>query len=240
MTQTILAVDDNANALKLLTDYLSEQEFRVVTASDGRVALGVLEAESPDLILLDVMMPNMDGYQFIGRIRRTSSIPIIMVTAKRQEEDVIRGFELGADDYIIKPYRMRELLMRIRAVLRRSGEREQSDIITIGDFTFNPQTRQVTVCGKAVNLTEAEYLLLNKLAASADPKGGMPHTPIHRAKLSTTLVQHSFSGTDSTLKIHIRNLRQKIEPDPVNPIYIETVFGIGYRLRTSQGELNRK
>ncbi len=225
MTQTILAVDDNENALKLLVDYLSEQNFRVVTASDGRLALGVLEAESADLILLDVMMPNLDGYQFIGRIRRTSSVPIIMVTAKRQEEDVIRGFELGADDYLIKPYRMRELLMRIRAVLRRSGERELSEIITIGDFTIDLQTRQVTVRGTAVDLTEAEYLLLNKLAESAD-------SAVPRAKLSTALVQHSFSGTDSTLKIHIRNLRQKIEPDSASPVYIETVFGTGYRLRT--------
>ncbi len=225
MTQTILAVDDNKNALNLLTDYLSAQEFRVVTASDGRVALREVEAKSPDLILLDVMMPNMGGYQFIGRVRRTSNIPIIMVTAKRAEEDVIRGFELGADDYIVKPYRMRELLMRIRAVLRRSGGRDEDKIITIGDFTFNQQTRHVTLCGKGIDLTEAEYLLLDKLAESAD-------VPVNRAKLSTTLIQHSFSGTDSTLKIHIRNLRQKIEPDPAKPVYVETVFGLGYRLKT--------
>lgn len=225
MTQTILAVDDNENALRLLTDYLSKQEFNVVTADNGRAALGTMETAQPDLILLDVMMPQMDGYQFIGRIRRTSSIPIIMVTAKRKEEDVIRGFELGADDYIIKPYRMREMLMRIRAVLRRSAGQESAEPVTVGDFTFDQQTRQVAVCGTPINLTAAEYLLLDKLAQSAD-------TPVHRAKLSTVLIQHSFSGSDSTLKIHIRNLRHKIESDPAKPYYIETVFGVGYRLRT--------
>jgi len=232
MTQTILAVDDNANTRQLLTDYLSEREFKVITANDGRDALAALAQNMPDLILLDVMMPTMDGYQFIGRVRRNSNVPVIMVTAKRHEEDVIRGFELGADDYIIKPYRMRELLMRIRAVLRRSKEQDSTQVNTVGDFRFNSQTRQVTICDQPVDLTAAEYLILETLAESANPKNRLQHEPVHRAKLSTVLIQHNFSGADNTLKIHIRNLRHKIEPNPANPIYIETVFGIGYRLKS--------
>lgn len=227
MTRTILAIDDSGNTLKLLTDFLSNQSFNIITASNGQEAFGIMETTKPDLILLDIMMPTIDGYQFISRIRRSNSVPIIMLTAKRHESDIVRGFELGADDYITKPYRMRELLMRIRAVLRRSTSDSGDSSHTIGDFQLNKKNFLVTLNDLVLDLTLAEFHLLEALLNSAD-------LPVHRASLCTRLIDHGFSGSENTLKIHIRNLRQKIEPQPETPTYIETVFGIGYRLRTSQ------
>lgn len=231
MSRSILAIDDNPSALLLLRDFLEGQSFEVITATGGQEALELMAANSPDIVLLDVMMPQMDGYQFISRVRRSSSgvfnnnVPIIMLTAKRQESDVIRGFELGADDYIVKPYRMRELLMRIRAVMRRSGGDTVVEArLTIGNLSLNKQSYSAAVGDVEVDLTPVEFYLLEKLLISAE-------MPVHRAELATLLIEQGYSGSENTIKIHIRNLRQKIEPDPKKPIYIETVFGIGYRLR---------
>lgn len=223
MPQTILAVDDNANALALLVDFLTEQGFQVLPASNGQAALTIMDAVQPDLVLLDVMMPQMDGYQFISRVRRNGNVPVIMLTAKQREEDVVRGFELGADDYITKPYRMRELLMRIRAVLRRSGSGHSAETETVGPFTLTRSQMMISLDKEILNLTPAEYHLMDCLLSANG-------APVHRAALSTCLIERGFSGTDATLKIHIRNLRQKIERDASTPNYIRTVFGVGYRL----------
>ncbi len=226
--KTILVVDDKASVRDLLGEYLAEQGYRIVEAENGRAALVMVKQENPDLILLDVMMPQMDGYQFIGRIRRSSNVPIIMVTAKRAEQDVVRGFELGADDYIIKPFRMRELLMRLRAVLRRATPQDSAELkLAVGDLLLDKQKRLVTVRDAAVDLTPIEHCLLEALMDSAE------HT-LTRAALSLHLIENGYTGSESTLKIHVRNLRQKIERDPTNPKYIETVFGIGYRLKEVQ------
>lgn len=230
MSQTILVVDDNKNAQELLSESLSGLEFIVYTASNGRDALSQMEQVSPDLILLDVMMPTMDGYQFISRVRKTSNIPIIMLTAKRQEHDVVRGFELGADDYVTKPFRIRELLMRVRAVLRRIKPNDmepEAKIQVIGALTIDKANRRAEIEGRTVNLTAAEFCVLERLAQSID-------LPVAHAALSTHLIYHSFSGSENTLKIHIRNLRQKIEQDPTKPKFIEMVFGTGYRLLTHE------
>ena len=137
MTRKILVVDDTRNVQVLLSDFLTSQDFEVLTASDGREALEVLHEFHPDLILLDIMMPNMDGYQFISRLRHESSTPVIMITARQQEADIIHGFDLGADDYITKPFRMRELLVRMRAVLRRAAPTESAGpLLAIGDVTL--------------------------------------------------------------------------------------------------------
>ncbi len=225
MKQQILAIDDNKNAVNLIKTFFTDQGFGVTTAYNGREALDVMQASPPDLILLDVMMPHMDGYQFITTVRRTSDIPIIMLTAKRNEEDVIRGFELGADDYLTKPFRMRELLMRIRAVLRRSAA-----LISTAEAQQNKSTIQldkahltITLAEKTVILTPVEFCVFERLVQSMD-------LPVHRATLSTHLIMHQFTGTETTIKVHIRNLRRKIEPNPMNPTYIKTVFGVGYRL----------
>lgn len=224
MTQLILAIDDNAHAVKLLTEFLSDQEFAVISASNGREALALLQTTAPNLILLDIMMPTMDGYQFISRVRRTSDVPIIMLTAKRAESDVVRGFELGADDYMTKPFGMRELLMRMRAVLRRSADFSLTEPLVVGQLTLDKQHLSVGRQDSLAILTPAEFCVLEKLAQSVD-------VPVPRAKLAMHLIQHNFSGSENTLKIHIRNLRQKIEVDPSTPLFIETVFGLGYRLK---------
>ena len=221
----ILVIDDNSGVRRLLDEYLSEQGYSVLHASDGREALDQLQEASPDLLLLDVMMPKLNGFQVISRIRRSSSVPIIMLTAKRHEIDVVRGFELGADDYIVKPFLMRELLMRVRAVLRRTVPASSTEsLCTVGVITLDKNKRLVTVDEGEVDLTAVEFCLLERLLESSE------HT-LNRAELCTHLAEHGFSGSESTLKIHIRNLRGKIEHDPANPRFIETVFGVGYRLR---------
>lgn len=223
MSRKILVVDDTRNVQLLLSDFLSGQDFEVLTASDGRQALELLQSQRPDLILLDIMMPNMDGYQFISHLRRESKIPVIMVTAKQQEEDIIRGFELGADDYITKPFRLRELLMRLRAVLRRAGTAAETDAcLAIGNLTLDRSRHELRQGGRLVELTPLEFQLLELLMQA-------PGQVVKRADLCTRLVENGYSGSESTLKIHIRNLRLKLDDDLSQPRYIETVFGIGYR-----------
>jgi len=223
MTRKILVVDDTRNVQVLLSDFLVSQDFEVLTASDGREALNVVHQHTPDLILLDIMMPNMDGYQFITHLRRESSIPVIMITAKQQEADIIRGFDLGADDYITKPFRLRELLVRMRAVLRRAGPKEGADSgLTVGDISIEPSRHEVKKQGQLVELTPLEFLVLEALMQAAGQV-------VKRADLCIRLMENGYSGSESTLKIHIRNLRLKLGDDLDDPLYIETVFGIGYR-----------
>ncbi len=223
MTRKVLVVDDKKNVQILLTEFLEGQGFEIICASDGYEAFEELEKEDVDLILLDIMMPNMDGYQFITKLRKESSIPVIMITAKQQENDLIKGFELGADDYITKPFRMRELLVRMRAVLRRAVPKEpQEAILKTEGLTLDKNKHEVLVGESSVELTPLEYQLLLNLMESHGQV-------VRRAALCTRLIENGFSGSEATLKIHVRNLRNKIEQDPNQPEYIETVFGIGYR-----------
>ena len=223
MTRKILVVDDTKNVQVLLSDFLSAQDFEVLTASDGRQALEAVQAHDPDLILLDIMMPNMDGYQFISHLRRESNIPVIMITARQQEADIIRGFDLGADDYITKPFRMRELLVRMRAVLRRAGAREASEpTLTTGEISLDRGRHEVRKNEQVVELTPLEFQVLEMLMQS-------PGQVVRRADLCMQLMENGYTGSEATLKIHIRNLRLKLEADLNQPKYIETVFGVGYR-----------
>jgi len=223
MTRKILVVDDIRNVQVLLSDFLGSQDFDVLTASDGRQALQVVSESNPDLILLDIMMPNMDGYQFISHLRRESSIPVIMITAKQQEADIIRGFDLGADDYITKPFRLRELLVRMRAVLRRAAPKETGETrLVIGDLSLDRSKHEVKKQNQAVELTPLEFQVLEMLMQA-------PGQVVRRAELCMRLVENGYSGSESTLKIHIRNLRLKLGDDLDQPRYIETVFGVGYR-----------
>jgi len=224
MTRKVLVVDDKKNVQILLNDFLTAQGFEVFSASDGFEALESIKEHEPEIILLDIMMPNMDGYQLINKLRKESQIPVIMITAKQQESDLIRGFDLGADDYITKPFRMRELLVRIRAVLRRATPTTTHDsLLRIGDLVLDRNKHEVKRKENPVDLTPLEFHLLDILMSS----GGQV---VRRAALCTRLVEFGYTGSESTLKIHIRNLRNKIENDPNNPKIIETVFGIGYRL----------
>ncbi len=223
MTNTILVVDDQSSVRQLLQEYLSEQGFRVVTATDGQNAIYAARHETPDLILLDIMMPKMDGYQFLRQYRLERQTPIIIITAREEETDAVLGLELGADDYIVKPFRMRELVARIQAVLRRNQEAAKKfEVLRGGDILLDEMTHSVTVQGVPVSLTPIEFALLVILMRS-------PGRVFTRAELVDFLAESNFTGLDSTLNVHIRNLRLKIEQDPTNPLYIETVFGIGYR-----------
>jgi len=228
--KTILIVDDNASIRTLVRDYLSEQGFHVFTANNGQNALYAARHEKPDLILLDIMMPEMDGYQFIRAYRKESDAPIILLTAKLEETDKVLGLELGADDYITKPFGMRELLARIRAVLRRSGSDSfQPATLKAADITLEPETRQVRVDGESVSLTPSEFDLLKILMTA-------PGRVYSRSDLLIKLQGNAFEGVERTIDVHIRNLRTKIEPDPAKPRYIETVFGVGYRFNDSANQ----
>ncbi len=223
MTRKILVVDDTRNVQTMLRDFLSGQEYEVMTASDGLEALDLVRSARPDLILLDIMMPNMDGYQFISTLRRESTTPVIMITAKVQEADIIRGFDLGADDYITKPFRLRELLVRMRAVLRRASPKENGNaVVAIGDISLDSSKHEVKRGGRLVDLTPLEFQVLEILMRSAG-------RVVRRADLCIRLMEYGYSGSEATLKIHIRNLRLKLGDDLDQPRYIETIFGVGYR-----------
>jgi DNA-binding response OmpR family regulator len=224
MSKTILVVDDKANVRQLLNDYLTEQGFRVVVAANGRDALYAARHENPDAILLDIMMPEMDGYEFLQHYRRERSVPVIIITAREEESDAVLGLELGADDYVIKPFRMGELVARVRAVLRRAEPPDPSlKPLHVGDILLDEAAHAVTVRSQPVSLTPTEFNLLALLLRS-------PGQVLTRQQLADRLAEDGYTGLERTLNVHIRNLRTKIEADPDQPQYIETVFGVGYRL----------
>ncbi len=223
MAKTILVVDDKASMRALVREYLIEEGFWVVTAEDGRQALLVARDEKPDLILLDIMMPEMGGYEFLRVYRREQQTPVILLTARLEETDKVLGLELGADDYVTKPFGMRELVARIRAVLRRSGpEAPASEQLRARDIVLDRGTRSVEVAGVPVHLTPSEFELLAALMVA-------PGRVFSRALLLEQVQGTTFEGIERNIDVHVRNLRTKIEPDPAHPIYVETVFGVGYR-----------
>jgi DNA-binding response OmpR family regulator len=223
MPKTILVVDDKANVRTLVREYLTEQGFRVTTADNGQNALYAARQDKPDLILLDIMMPEMDGYEFIRAYRRESDAPIILLTAKLEESDKVIGLELGADDYITKPFGMRELVARINTILRRAAKAPApSRVLRAADIVLDHEAHSVMVKSREVRLTPSEFDLLAILMAS-------PGHVYSRVELLDALQGTSFEGIARTIDQHIRNLRAKIEPHPSEPRYIETVFGIGYR-----------
>ena len=220
-----MVVDDQSSVRQLLQEYLTEQGYRVVTAPDGQTALYMARHEQPDLILLDIMMPKMDGYQFLRQFRLERRTPIIIITARDEETDATLGLDLGADDYVTKPFRMRELAARIRAALRRAdGGAERFELLRAGDVVLDERTHSVAVRGMPVSLTPIEFNMLAILMRS-------PGRVFTRIELIDLLSGSGFAGLDSTLNVHVRNLRMKIEADPSNPRYIETIFGVGYRFQ---------
>jgi two-component system alkaline phosphatase synthesis response regulator PhoP len=223
MVHTILVVDDEKRLCELVRAYLTQEGFRVVTASDGQEALYVARHERPDLILLDLMMPRMGGYDFIRAYRKEQDKPIIILTAKLEENDKVLGLELGADDYVTKPFSMRELTARVRAVLRRvAKERLESDILRAADIAVDRIGRVVMVNDKRVDLTPSEFGLLETLISA-------PGRAFSRLELLERVQGEAFDGYLRTIDVHVRNLRIKIEPDPSQPQYIESVYGVGYR-----------
>ena len=226
MPKTVLVVDDKSNVRTLLREYLTEQGYRVVTAENGRIALFTARHEKPDLILLDIMMPEMDGYDFVRTYRREAQTPIILLTAKLEETDKVLGLELGADDYVTKPFGMHELLARIRAVLRRVGQPSPEEAaLRVADVVLDRASRRVTVAERDVVLTPSEFELLALLMSA-------PGRVFSRLELLEQLQGSGLECAERTINFHIRNLRTKIEPDPAAPRYVETVFGVGYRFCT--------
>jgi DNA-binding response OmpR family regulator len=225
MSKTILVVDDETRLVSLVGNYLTQEGYRVVTANNGKEALTIANRAKPDLIILDIMMPVMDGYEFMQEHRKERNTPIILLTARVADEERVIGLELGADDYITKPFRPRELVARVRAVLRRVGQTEpRGQTLQAGDITLDRETRSVTVAGKSVDLTPSEFDLLAALMTS-------PGRVFSRLDLLDILQGIRYEGYERTIDTHIKNLRAKIEPQPRAPRYIETVYGVGYRFK---------
>jgi two-component system alkaline phosphatase synthesis response regulator PhoP len=224
MNELILVVDDEAKIVKLARDYLERNGFRVDSAGDGATALAAARRDRPDLIVLDLNLPGMDGLDVCRALRRESNVPIIMLTARVEEMDRLIGLELGADDYISKPFSPRELVARVRAVLRRVQSSDAPDLVLrAGDLEIDEAGRQVTRGGAAVELTRIEFNLLAILARHAGQV-------LSREQLMDRLYGVSHDGYDRSIDAHVKNLRRKLEPDPSEPRYIVTVYGIGYKL----------
>ncbi|MFQ6016433.1 MAG: response regulator [Anaerolineae bacterium] len=223
MTGKVLVVDDERNIVKVVKAYLEQAGFQVVTAYDGQEALTVFRHEKPSLVVLDLMLPVIDGLDVCRTMRREANVPIIMLTARIEETDRLIGLELGADDYVTKPFSPRELVARVRAVLRRTqGEPETPQVLTAGDIVVDLTRHTVTVQGKEVNLTPTEFDLLTVLVQN-------PGRVYSRLQLLDRVQGYAYEGYERTIDAHIKNLRQKIEPDPKNPRYIMTVYGVGYK-----------
>jgi DNA-binding response OmpR family regulator len=223
MTKKILIIDDKAELRTLLKSYFTQEGFTTLTAGNGREGLFTARHERPDLIILDLMMPEMGGYDFMRAYTREAGTPIIVLTAKREENDKVLGLELGADDYVTKPFSPRELVARVRAIFRRLEKQANSqDILRGGDIEMDRTGRILTVTGKPVDLTPSEFDLLATLMAA-------PGRVFSRLELLDRLQGAAYEGYERTIDVHVRNLRTKIEVNPSHPCYVETVYGAGYR-----------
>lgn len=222
---SVLIIEDETELARILRSYLEKAGFRVLAASRGDVGLKTWEIEQPDLVLLDLNLPGMDGLDVATEIRRHSDTPIIMMTARVSEPDRLTGLELGADDYITKPYSPREVVARVKAVLRRASSTAGiQKVIHAADLFIDPASHTVNRAGEMLTLTPTEFNLLVVLA-------GQPGRTFSRLQLLEDTQGAAYEGYERTIDAHIKNLRGKIEPDPRQPQYIETVFGVGYRFR---------
>jgi DNA-binding response OmpR family regulator len=229
MTQKILVIDDKPELRTLLKQYLDQEGFAVFTASNGQEGLFIARQEQPDLVLLDIMMPEMGGYDFLRIYGREADTPVIVLTAKIDENDKVLGLELGADDYVTKPFSMRELTARVRAVLRRGNKGAVvSNLLQVGGVRLDLDGRDATVDGSPVDLTPSEFDLLAALM-------GASGRAFSRLELLEKLQGVAYDGYERTIDVHVRNLRAKIEPDPSKPTYIETLYGVGYRFNPRAG-----
>ncbi|MBI4787010.1 MAG: response regulator transcription factor [Chloroflexi bacterium] len=222
----ILVVDDDHKIVELAKMYLEKDGYRVVTAYDGRAALERARRDKPALIVLDLLLPEMDGRDVCRALRAESSVPIIMLTARAEDADKLVGLELGADDYITKPCNFRELVARVRAVLRRTYARdnEPAEAISIGDLTIDFTAHEVRLGERVVELTPSEFEMLAFLAHS-------PGRTWTRSQILDQVFGEAYEGYERSVDMHIKNLRRKIEADPQNPVYVQTVFGVGYKFR---------
>ncbi len=227
MSKTILVVDDDPTIRDVLERYLRREGLAVRTAADGPSALQEVRSHKPDLVVLDLMLPGIDGWEICRRLRAESTLPILMLTARGEEYERILGLGLGADDYVTKPFSPGEVVARIQAIFRRiemarSALAPSAEIIRCGELVVDPSTRQASVQGRALALTAKEFDLLHFLACH-------PGQVFSREQLLDQVWGYTYAGEGSTVTVHIRHLREKIEPDVANPRLIETVWGVGYR-----------
>jgi DNA-binding response OmpR family regulator len=221
--KTILVVDDEPKIVQLTRDYLEHAGFRVASASDGKEALASFRRESPDLVVLDLGLPTLDGLDVARAIRKSSNVPILMLTGRGDEADRVAGLELGADDYVTKPFSPKELVARVRAVLRRSElAAAPADVVRAGEVTLDVPRLSVRVRDRAVELTPTEFQLLLALARS-------PGRVFTRAQLLDAVHGVAFESYERAIDAHVKNIRRKLEPDPRVPRYLLTVHGVGYR-----------
>ena len=225
MAGSVLIVEDELELARVLRDYLERAGFHVQLVSEGNSALSQVRHQAPDIVLLDLNLPGLDGLDVARELRRSSQLPIIMITARVDEADRLIGLELGADDYITKPFSPREVVARVRAVLRRAGRApEEAEVIRAGDLEIDLTRHLASIAGRRIDLTPTEFTLLTALAREQ----GRAFT---RMQLLQAVQGEAFEGYERTVDAHIKNLRGKIEPDPRHPRYIETVYGIGYKFR---------
>jgi two-component system alkaline phosphatase synthesis response regulator PhoP len=229
MTKRVLVVDDDAKTVELVKLYLNRDGYRVLTAYDGVEALRLAREGHPDLIVLDLMLPGIDGLEICQTLRAESDVPIIMLTAKTTDQDKLDGLDMGADDYVTKPFSPRELAARVRAVLRRLPGERGPDEIKFGQLNVNFLRREAALVGRPLNLSTTEFKLLGVLVRE-------PGRVFSRAELIEKAIGYDFEGFDRTIDVHILNLRRKLEPDPRHPRYIKTVYGAGYKLSEAGSE----
>ncbi|MBM4434222.1 MAG: response regulator transcription factor [Chloroflexi bacterium] len=220
--RTVLVVEDEPKIARVARDYLERAGFAVAVAGDARSALAQVRSAKPDLVLLDLGLPDQDGLDVIRSVRGGSRVPIVVLTARGDESDRVVGLELGADDYVVKPFSPKELVARVRAVLRRATDEAPREVIRAGDVTLDLAKLRATVAERVVELTSTEFQLLVALARS-------PGRVLTRAQLLDAVRGVAFESYERAIDTHIKNIRRKIEPDPRKPRYIETVYGVGYR-----------
>ncbi len=230
MTKKILVVDDEPQIVKVLQLYLDQAGFQVATAIDGDEALAVFRREKPDFIILDLNLPGMDGLDVCKAIRKDSNVPILMLTARVEEADRLVGLELGADDYVVKPFSPREVVARVRTIFRRSeASPVEGEVVRVGDLEIDLGSHTVLEAGSAIDLTPTEFNILITLARN-------PRRVFSRLQIMEQSQGDAYEGYERTIDAHIKNLRMKLEPDPRKPKYIQTVFGVGYKLEVAGDE----
>jgi len=230
MAKKILVVDDEAKIVKVLKAYLEQSGFQVVTAADGKIALAIFMRERPDFMILDLNLPGMDGLDVCRTVRRQSNIPILMLTARVEEADKLIGLELGADDYVVKPFSPREVVARVRTIFRRAdGELAQPEILRVGDLQIDLDQHSVMISERSIELTPTEFDILVVLARQ-------PKRVFTRMQIMELAQGNAFEGYERTIDTHIKNIRLKLERNPKNPTYIHTVFGVGYKVEMNPDE----
>jgi DNA-binding response OmpR family regulator len=222
--KTVLVVDDEPRIVQLARDYLEHAGFAVLAASDGRAALQIARSRHPDLVVLDLGLPGLDGLDVTRALRADGNLPIVMLTARDDELDKLLGLELGADDYLTKPFSPRELVARVRAVLRRAERAaEPADRIVAGELVLDVPRLQGTVAGRSIELTPSEFAILATMARQ-------PGRVFTRSQLLDAVRGDAFESYERAIDAHVKNIRRKIEPDPRQPRYLLTVYGVGYRV----------